>query len=415
MRKLIAPDRVWNGTADFPSEGAAVIVSGNRIEEIVERGTCDDLTKNLETVPLPGCTLLPGLIDCHVHLATAPGASDNDVTITIGARLHQVLRAMRALLDNGFTTVRDLGCPLPEPLVMMVRESVTAGALTGPRLLVAPHILSARAGHGDVSPSLGTRRDVELGALADGVPDIVRQVRVEARSGADWIKFAGTGGFFSPTDHPKQTSYTQDEMNALVAAARDLGLPCAVHAFGDEGIRRAVLAGVRSVEHGALARAETLAEMAQRGTFLVPTRTVLAEAVTHLDDDDYWVDRTPGCRAKFRELADELEEGVEARRNSSVKIAYGTDAGTLAHEENGSDFAALSADGLSVSRILRAATSTAAELLELPEAGRIAAGVPADLVAVQGNPFATIDAMTHVQFVMKDGEVHKHVKQSSGS
>ncbi|GAB1339665.1 hypothetical protein ACE1SV_62550 [Streptomyces sp. E-15] len=198
------------------------------------------------------------------------------------------------------------------PMVVTVRESAEAGAVSGSRLHIAPHIISARGAHGDVSASLGSRPEVEVGLLADRESEILRAVRGEARLGADWIKFGGTGGFYSPSDSPDQVTYTRREMETLVGVADDLGLPCAVHAFGDEGALWAVRAGVRFVEHGSLAKPAPLAAMEERGTFLVPTTTVLFRALKALDDDEFWQERPPRARQKFRSYGDALREGANA-------------------------------------------------------------------------------------------------------
>lgn len=400
----LVPELLWDGLADAPREGA-VIVSEGRITAVTGPG--ERLPVGADRVDLPGRTLMPGLIDCHVHLSNAPDSTDDDITAPVSRRHLNTLTALRTLLDNGFTTVRDLGCALPQPMSLVVRESVEAGVLPGPRLIVAPHIISARSGHGDESAELGTLPETEIGALADGPQEIIGMVRAEARSGADWIKFAGTGGFFSATDEPEQITYSQEEMDVLVSVARDLRLPCAVHAFGDEGVRRAVRAGVRSVEHGGLARPETLAEMAERGTYVVPTQGIVFQAVEHLDDDDFWQERSQRAREKFRAHRDELYDSAHALADSDVKVAYGTDAGVLSSEDNQRDFFTMVDNGMTPLRVLKAATSTASELLERPDLGRIAPGARADLVAVRGDPLADIGAMTHVDLVMRDGRIHR--------
>ncbi|GAB2579805.1 amidohydrolase family protein [Streptomyces capparidis] len=404
MTLAIVPEWCWDGTAGAQSE-AAVVVEGARVSFVGDR---DRVPWEAERLALPGYTLMPGLIDCHVHLVDNPEATDEDVSVSMGRRLAMVLAALRAVLDNGFTTVRTMGSALPVPLELMVRDAVEAGLVPGPRLVVAPHLISARGGHGDHSAQAGGWPGTELGFLADGEQEILRAVRTESRLGADWVKFCGTGGFFSPSDRPEQVTYTQREMDVLVAAAADLGLPCAVHAFGDEGVRRAVRAGARSVEHGSLAGPDTLAEMEQRGTFLVPTQSVLFGALRALDDDAYWSGRPDQAREKFRACRDRLHDGAAALCASGVRIAYGTDAGMLPHRDNGEDFVTLVENGFAPLRVLRAATSTAAELLALPDVGRIAVGARADLVAVRGDPFTDITAMTRVGLVVRDGEVRKN-------
>ncbi|CAL9325708.1 amidohydrolase family protein [Streptomyces sp. SudanB182_2057] len=402
MRWTVTARHLWDGVSDAPVEGCAVLIEDGRIKAVGKKA---DMPWDADRIELPEHTLLPGLIDCHVHPVDTPDATDSDVMVPLGVRHLNVVTALRTLLSKGFTTVRTMGSALPDPLVTTVRDSVDAGLISGPRLHIAPHIISARGAHGDVSASLGSRPDVEVGVLADGEHEILRAVRSEARLGADWIKFGGTGGFFSPSDSPGQVTYTRREMETLVGAATDLGLPCAVHAFGDEGVLRAVRAGVRSVEHGSLVKPATLAFMEERGTFLVPTATVLFRAVNAVDDDEYWRQRTPQARQKFRTHREGLRAGAHAIAESGVKIAYGTDAGVLPHEDVQADFVTMVENGVHPLRALRAATSTAAELLRADDIGRIAPGTHADLVAVRGVPLRDITAMTRVELVVRGGVV----------
>ncbi|MFJ8745977.1 amidohydrolase family protein [Embleya sp. NPDC127516] len=402
---VIVAERIWDGLAAAPTPGM-VIVDGSTIAAVVDTSTRPP--PDAVVVRLPGCTLVPGLIDCHVHLSNAPDMMDSHIGFSVAARHRNVLLSMRSLLGNGFTTVRDLGCALEDSLALMVRDAVAADLLPGPQLVVAPRILCSRGGHGDKSSNLGSLPHTEIGALADGVDEILRAVRSQARTGADWIKFAATGGFFSPSDEPEHTTYTQGEMDALVGAAQDIGLPCAVHAFGDEGVRRALRAGVRSVEHGSLIRAGTRSEMADRGVYLVPTLRVIEEASDHLDDDDFWLRRPRAARAKFRRHRESLHEGFAALADSPVEIAFGTDAGQVPHEHNNLEFLTMVRYGISPLRTLRAATTTAADLLGRTDIGRIVAGAQADLVAVRGDPFVDMSAMTRVEYVMREGRVYRH-------
>lgn len=405
MTLILTPDRVWDGLSDTPRERAAVVIEGDRVCSLDERS--DRLPQGADRLSLPGHTLMPGLIDCHVHPSSGPGATDADIEVPLSRRHLQLATALRTLLGNGFTTVRSMGSVLPAPMELLVRETVDGGLLEGPRMIIAPHIISARGAHGDQSAQIGSRPEAELGALADGEQEILRTVRTEARDGADWIKFAASGGFTSPSDQPDQTTYTRHEMEVLVGAAADLGLPCAVHAFGDEGVRRALRAGVRSVEHGALVELETLAEMADRGVYLVPTQILVQEGLDHLDDDAFWEGK-PAARMKFRTHEKALRGTAEALKDSDVKIAYGTDSGVLPHEDNPQEFLAMVRNGIPPVRALRAATSTAAELLDREDIGRIAPGACADLVAVPGNPFTDIAVMAEVDLVIQQGVIRKN-------
>ncbi|WP_431981724.1 amidohydrolase family protein [Streptomyces qinglanensis] len=391
---LLRPEGVWDGRTDAPVAGADVLVTGGRVRHVGHAPTGADADAVL--VDLPGCTLLPGLIDCHVHLPDEGADLDSAAYQTLTA-----LPAMRALLANGFTTVRDLGS-VRQPLNVALRRAVAEGLVEGPRILAAPNIISPRGGHGDKAPNLSERYGTRIGTVADGVGEIRRQVRDQVGQGADWIKFAGSGGFSSPADAPDALSYSPEETDALVEAARDAGLPCAVHALPDEAVLRAVRAGVRSVEHGSLAAEETLALMARRGVFLVPTQYCHVQVIERLER------RNPGAGPVGQGphgLARGVSEAMVRQIRSDVSIAFGTDAGMFPHQENWREFPTLVAHGMTPLRALRAATVVAAELLMLPDAGVLTAGHGADAVAVEGDPFTDISAMGRVRLVMRQGRI----------
>jgi tryptophan 2-monooxygenase len=394
---VVVADRFWDGVSDRPRGRTAVLVRGRRIEEVAPRGT-----GGAAVIDLGDRTLVPGFIDCHVHVVPS-SAPDT----TISAQVLAALPAMRDLLDNGFTTARDLGCPSPS-ITVDLRHAQREGVIAGPRLVVAPRIISGFGGHGDKSAGLPDRFGVELGALGDGVDGVVRAVRAEVRLGADWIKFAGTGGFSTPHDDPQLLTYSQAEVDALVATARDLGRPVAVHAFNDEGVLRAARAGVRSVEHAALAGPGALDVLAETGTWLVPTRYAVVECLRNLDHDPFWADKPVHLRGVFREYADRLHEHLPHPARSGVRIAFGSDASVLPHRDNWREFPAMTATGISRPRALRAATSEAAALLGLPDLGTLRPGAAADLVAMPGSPFDDIDCTGAVDFVMQDGHVRRH-------
>lgn len=397
---LVVADRFWDGISDRPSGRTAVLVSGRHVEDVAPART----PGAAEVIDLGDRTLVPGFIDCHVHVVPdlPPGTSISAQTLT-------ALTTLRTLLGNGFTTVRDLGCASPS-ITVDLQHAQRDGVVDGPRMVVAPRIISARGGHGDKSAGLAERFGMELGALADGVDEVTRAVRTEARLGADWIKFAGTGGFGSEHDDPERVTYSRAEVDALVATAHDLGKPVAVHAFTDEGIRRAVHAGVRSVEHGSLASPATLTALADKGVWLVPTKVVPVECLRHLHDDHFWADKPGHLRDTLRTHADRLHECAAHAAGSAVRIAFGSDASVLPHRDNWREFPAMVSTGISPLRALRAATSEAAALLATPDRGTIRAGALADLIAMPGNPFDDIDCTGSVDFVMQSGRVMRHAR-----
>jgi tryptophan 2-monooxygenase len=391
-------DRLWDGEAAQPTGRTEVLVREGRIAAI---GPRVDAPGGTPTVDLGARTLLPGLIDCHVHVLDSSLA-----TASVGRQTLQALPPLRDLLGNGFTTVRDLGCA-DQPVTIDLRQALADGTITGPRLVVAPNLISARGGHGDKEPGLTARYGVEVGTLGDGSAEVVRRVREQARQGADWIKFVASGGYGSENDDPAQVSYTQSEMDALVAAATDLGLPCAVHAYNDESIRRAIRAGVRSVEHANLASPETLALAAERGTYVVPAQYAQFYYVDRLDDDDFWQDKPPYLRSKYQRHAGTARVSARHLADSDVTIAFGTDASMFPHAQNWREFPTMVSHGITPLRALRAATSVAADLLRRPDLGRIRPGAVADLIALAGDPFDDITATGRVEFIMQNGHIHR--------
>ncbi|MEU4796705.1 amidohydrolase family protein [Streptomyces sp. NPDC023327] len=397
---LISAARWWDPAENSTRDNARVLVRDGLVHHV---GPGAAVPPGARRIDLGDRTLLPGLIDCHVHLTEASPTSLSD---PVSAQTLAALPHLDSLLRNGFTTVRDMGGTLEDPLVVHLRDAVARRIVPGPRLLVAPHLISARGGHGDKTAAAVPYGAHEVGPLADGANEIERRVRADARAGADWIKFAATGGVTHPDDSPLRVTYSQLEMNTLVGTARDLNLPCAVHAFSDEGIRRAVRAGVRSVEHACLATSVTLDTLRPHGVYLVPTMYAVSYFLSHLDDDAFWTDRDPRERAKLVRHAPTLRGHGRRVAACTATIAYGTDAGVLPHRDNWREFPAMTTAGLSPLQALRSATVSAAELLRRPRLGRIAAGGVADLIAVPGDPLRDIDTMGGVDFVLQDGRVH---------
>ncbi|OPC77828.1 hypothetical protein B4N89_36770 [Embleya scabrispora] len=397
---VITAARWWDPAEDATRDNARVLIRDGRIRHV---GHGAAVPAGARGIDLGDRTLLPGLIDCHVHLTEAVPTSLAD---PVSAQTLAALPHLDRLLRNGFTTVRDMGGALEDPLVVHLRDAVARRIVPGPRLFVAPHLISARGGHGDKSAAAVPHGVQEVGPLADGAEEIERRVRADARAGADWIKFAATGGVTHPDDSPLRVTYSQLEMNTLVGTARDLDLPCAVHAFSDEGIRRAVRAGVRSVEHACLATPATLATLGPHGVYLVPTLYAVSHFLAHLDDDAFWADRDANERAKLARHAPTLRGHGRRVAACTATIAYGTDAGVFPHRDNWREFPAMTTAGLTPLQALRSATVSAAELLRRPRLGRIAAGGVADLIAVPGDPLRDIDTMGGVDFVLQDGRVH---------
>jgi imidazolonepropionase-like amidohydrolase len=404
---LITGANVWDGVS-AQATPRQVLVVGGRIQQLADS---IDSPADARVVDLSGHTLTPGFMDCHTHVTLAPPIGIAMATDSSVATALKSLPVLRTMLMNGFTTVRDVGCGNVDYPTIDLRNAVTAGIIDGPRMVVAPHMISARGGHGDFSGMVaaeyqGPSRPLEL-AAADGRDEIRTRVRQEVRAGADWIKFAATGGFASPSDDPGQATYSQEEMDVLVATAADLEIPVTPHGYGDEGIQRAVRAGVRSIEHGNLASAQTLRMMEDAGVFLVPTQYTILSGARRDETDPLWAALPEYSRRKIEKYRGRLLDAAEAVAASNVAIAFGTDAGMFPHQDNWREFPMMVSTGITALRALRAATSVAAELLRLDDLGVIAEGKIADLIAMPGDPFTDIDVTGQVDFVMKDGVIYK--------
>lgn len=396
--------RLLTMTQAEAQEKMTIVVQADTVARI-EKGFLP-APAGVELIDLRDLSVLPGLIDCHVHLEFEQSRQSygekyvlNDADIAFRSAVYA-----RRTLEAGFTTVRDLG---GTGVNVSLRNAVNAGLTPGPRILTARRALSITGGHGD--PTNGSRTDLfdppgpEMG-VADAPAECRKAVREQFQGGADCIKVCATGGVLSLARDGRLPHYAEDELNTIVRTARDLGLDVAAHAHGDEGIRRAVEAGVVSIEHGTFMSEATMALMAQRGTWYVPTLT----AGWAVNDS---AQRAPNFFPDLvRRKALGIGAGIQATTGKAfkkgVKIAFGTDAGVFPHGKNALEFNYLAAAGLPNLDILRAATVNAAELLHLSgRAGTIAPGAWADLVAVTGDPLRDIGAMQQIRFVMKGGKV----------
>ena len=377
-------------------ENAVVVIEGDRIRAV----NPEKIPEAAETIDLGDVTLLPGLIDAHVHLT---GDLDRDSFNRIvretaaDAALRGARNARRTLLA-GFTTVRDIGSR--DFVDVSLMRASDAGLIDAPRIIPVGHPIGITGGHCDatgLAPGL-LERGPE-GGIADGEDEILKAVRYQIKHGARWIKTCATAGVLSFEGPVGAQQYSEEELRVIVEEARRLGLKVAAHAHGTEGIIAAVRAGVASIEHGSMLNDEAIRLMIAKGTYLVPT-TYLADAV-NLDV------LPPPIRAKAEYILPRAKDSVRAAIRAGVKIAFGTDAAVFPHGDNAKEFAALVERGMTPLAAIRTATMNAVDLLDLPDRGVLEAGRLADIIAVPGNPLENVRVLEDVRFVMKGGKIYK--------
>lgn len=348
-------------------------------------------------------TVLPGLFDMHSHLTLDYFTADNWTTAAVRETpadwaLYGVLFG-RQTLEAGFTTVRDAGTWPGFPDVALMR-AIDAGRVTGPRMYPAGHYLSITGGHCDVSGYAPGIR--ELGpneGIANGVDEILRAVRYQAKHGVKVIKVCATAGVFSAGTQPGAQQYSDVELRAIVEEASRHDLKVMAHAHGSEGIMAAVKAGVASIDHGSMLTPEIIKEMKKRGTYYVPT--------IYLNDLPLPENTPQNTVDKSDFLGPYVEESFRMAVDSGVNIAFGTDSGVLRHDEVGKEFYAMVRRGMTALHALQTATINAADLLGVTDRAELKVGRLADIIAVDGNPLDDIRVMENVVFVMKGGEIIK--------
>jgi len=388
--------------ASRPAQGPSTItIVDGRIRSVTAGLT--PAPQGARLIDLSSRTILPGLIDMHVHLSGDPGRDYRQEAVDTEEYSTLVgVKNARLTLRAGFTTVRDLGSA---PQVgFALSRGTSEGLFPGPRIIASGPAISIVGGHGDIN---GFRPEVldALGAgnTCTGAVQCAERVRELARAGAQVIKFTATGGVLSQQARGLEAHFTDEEMRAIVVTAHSLGLRVAAHAHGARGIEAAARAGVDSIEHGTFADAAAIAAMRRSGTSLVPTLMAFTGIREGLARNRY----TPAVAAKVLETLEHVGAAARAARAAGVPVVFGTDAGVYEHGRNAEELALLvERAGMSPAEALAAATTGAARLLGLEnEVGRIAPGLSADLIAVEGDPLADVGALARVRFVMVRGRV----------
>lgn len=405
VRIAIKAARLIDGTGGAPITNPVVLIEGDKITAV---GSALAIPPGARVIDLGTSTLLPGLIDCHTHITSQPRNYMEDqfrrTPIDVAVLAH--VFASRTL-DAGFTTVRNLGAG--EFVDIALRKAIDEGSVAGPRMIASGLGIGSTGGHADLTGFSPYIHFNEFSGVADGEEAIRRAVRLNVKNGADVIKMVATAGVLSEEESVGAPQYTQAEMNALVEEATMWGRKVAAHAHGTEGIKRAIRAGVASIEHGSFIDDEGIRLMKERGTYLV----------ADIYNDDYILAEFAkmGYPAKIIEkerLVGRLQrENFQRAAKAGVKIAYGTDAGVYPHGWNGKQFAHMVRWGLTPMAAIQSATSSAADLLGWGgRVGRVAPGFYADIIAVNADPLSDITELERVQFVMKGGVVFKANGQS---
>jgi len=383
-----------------------IVVSGNKIVSI-QNGFISTKRADDVIIDLKDKTVMPGLIDMHVHIEGEfnPKRYIERFTANEADIAFESLRLAKVTLMAGFTTVRDLG---GTGVNISLRNAINKGIVVGPRIFTAGKAIGTTGGHADPTNGMSNALMGDPGpkeGVINSVDDARKAVRQRYKNGADCIKITATGGVLSVAKNGQNPQFTLEEIKAICDTAKDYDMIVAAHAHGDEGMRRAVLGGVTTIEHGTLMSEATMELMIEHGTYYVPTIIAGKEVVKKAKIKGYFPEIIV---PKALEIGPKIQKTFAKAYKKGVKIAFGTDAGVFDHGKNGGEFKYMVEAGMPAIEAIQSATITNAEVLKVEQKlGQIKAGFIADIIATDDDPTENIDTMTHVSFVMKEGKVYK--------
>ncbi len=398
--------RLLNGESETLFENKTIQVKGNRIESVHDgrvSGSAND-----QNINLVDATCMPGLIDAHVHITSqqSPNRFSDRFKQDPADRILAAVPYARRTLMAGFTTVRDLGSN--DNLALNMRNAIEKGHITGPRIVAAGKSLATTGGHAD--PSNGTNQKYRgdpgpKEGVINSVGDARKAVRQRYKDGADLIKLTATGGVLSEAKSGRNPQFTGEELRAIIDTARDYGFKVAAHAHGAEGMKRAVIAGVDSIEHGTYMDVETMKLMRKKSTAYVPTIIAGKYVAEKAEIDGFF---SEVVRPKARAIGPQIQDTFAQAYRRGVQIVFGTDSGVSPHGENWKEFIYMVEAGMAPVEALNSAMSAGAELLGInDELGTIESGKLADIIAINGNPLQDIKQMENVSLIVKDGQIYK--------
>ena len=384
-----------------------IIVSKDRIID-VKNGFITSTDSGDITIDLTNATVMPGFIDMHVHIENEydPKRYINEFTLNEADRAFNSLEYAEITLLAGFTTVRDLG---GSGVNISLRDAINEGKVIGPRIFTAGKAIGTTGGHAD--PTNGYKKVLQgdpgpKEGVINSIDDAKKAVRQRYKDGADNIKITATGGVMSIAKNGQNPQFTLEEIKSICDTAKDYGMIIAAHAHGDEGIKRAIIGGVTTIEHGTLMSERTMELMKEYGTYFVPTITAGKEVAEKAKIKGYYNELVV---PKALAIGPQIQSTFKKAYSMGVKIAFGSDAGVFSHGKNAKEFGYMNEVGMPVMECLQSATVTNAGILGYAdELGQISAGFIADIVATNDNPMDNISTLENVIFVMKKGVIYKN-------